>query len=115
MSKNYDINSIYFGSIVYFAENDGYYHTNPVALQKTEEDFYTELGKGTLMKNYKEGTTDLLTVTNVVPLSSLTNNRNEKEISENKIKLYLLKYCLDCKNKEVVLFSKSEENKNNVK
>jgi hypothetical protein len=110
MKKTYDFDSIYFGALVYYTGKEGYYHCSPVALEKTEDGLYKKLGKDTPMKPYQEGTTDFLTVTKLVPLSTLTDNKGSKEISENKIKLYLFKYCLNSKNKDVTLFAEAKAN-----
>lgn len=110
MKKTYDFDSIYFGALVYYTGKEGYYYSSPVALEKIEDDLYKRLDKDTLMKPYQEGTSEFLTVTNLVPLSTLTDNKGSKEISENKIKLNLFKYCLNHKNKDVTLFAEAEAN-----
>ncbi len=110
MKRTYDFNSIYFGSLVYNTGSDGYYHSYPVALQKVEENVYKKIDKNFEMEPYIVGTSEFLTVTNMVPLSSITDNNGKKTISEGKIMLHLLKYCLNSKNREVTLFKDAKDN-----
>ncbi len=110
MKKTYDFNSIYFGSLVYNTGSDGYYYSYPVALQKVEENLYKKIDKNFVMGPYTVGTDEFLTVTNIVPLSSLIDNKGDTKISEGKITLQLLKYCLNSKNREVTLYKDAKEN-----
>ena len=89
--------------------SEGYYYSLPVALEKVEENLYKKIDKNFVMEPYRTGTKEFLTVANVVPLSSLTDNKGTTTISERKITLHLLKYCLNAKNRDVSLFKDTEE------
>lgn len=110
MKKTYDFDSIYFGSLVFNTGSDGYYHSTPIALRKVEQNLYKSLNRDIEIKPYKAGTDEFLTVTNLVPLSSLTDNKGNETISESKITLHLLKYRLNSKNREVMLYKSAKEN-----
>lgn len=110
MKRTYDFKSIYFGSLVYNNGSDGYYYSNPVALEKIRENLYKQLDKVMMMRSYETGTDEFLSVTNIVPLSSMTDNKGNQKISGSKIKLHLLKYFLNSKNRKVTLFEGNREN-----
>ena len=90
--------TIYFGNRTYNAGREGYYETGCEAFLKTIDDscevVYVTFKKPHIKcKEFVEGTSNYVTVKNLVPLTSLIEEENQNDlITLRQINLYLLKY-----------------------
>lgn len=109
--KYFDVDSIYFGNLVYNTGNDGYYHTGTELFEKIDDDLYKPINRKAKVNVYTPKTTKYLTVNNLYPLKDFINDNTKKEISSSKLKLYLIKYCLSQSDKNSTLTNTQKKNR----
>lgn len=90
--KKYSSNAIYFGKIIYNTD-DGYYYNSNHTYEKINKNTYRLIGKEYCCKTFKKKTEELITCSDLFPLSALLDGEI-KMLTTPMLELYKLKYMI---------------------
>lgn len=94
----YKTKDIYFGCVTYNVSKNDFWRTTAEPFLKKDDKYLSLKSKKQLeLTEYKKGTNEYLTVSELYPIIDMMKNKSEipEEISDRLIKLYLIKHKIE--------------------